>query len=158
MEKLNLGGVFSQRRSRLERATRSLAKFVRSHCSHRSLTPQCSTVLRSLCSLAPFTGSLTHFAHSLVGQLKFLNMCSHCYRVSREQTRFWRSLETRPKCHLYFLNHLIFFLLLWTPPIIGTRPDTRLPQSRAGGQGIYLRSLHHLGRSCETKDRKNTKK
>ena len=44
-----------------------------------------------------FTGSLTHFAHSLVGQLKFLNMCSHCYRVSREQTRFWRSLESRPK-------------------------------------------------------------
>merc|ERR1719334_1293785 len=49
----------------------------------------------SLCS-APFTGSLTHFAHSLVGQLKFVNLCSRCYRVSREQTRFWRSLETRP--------------------------------------------------------------
>ena len=29
----------------------------------------------------PFTGSLTRFAHSLVGQLKLLNMCSHCYRV-----------------------------------------------------------------------------
>ena len=24
-----------------------------------------------------------------------------------------------------------------------TRPDTRLPQSRAGGQGPYLRSLDH---------------
>ena len=28
-----------------------------------------------------------------------------------------------------------------------TRPDTRLPQSRAGGQGPYLRSPDHLGRS-----------
>ena len=96
-----LGGVSSQRRSRFERATRSLATFVPSHRSLRSLrslAPQRSASLRSLRSLAPFTGSLTHFAHSLVGQLKFLNMCSHCYRVSREQTRFWRSLETRPKC------------------------------------------------------------
>ena len=39
-----------------------------------------------------------------------------------------------------------------------TRPDTRLPQSRAGGQGLYLRSLDHLGRSSEAKDRKNPKK
>ena len=28
-----------------------------------------------------------------------------------------------------------------------TRPDTRLPKSRAGGQGPYLRSLDCLGRS-----------
>ena len=28
-----------------------------------------------------------------------------------------------------------------------TRPDTRLPKSRAGGQGPYLRSVEHLGRS-----------
>ena len=53
--------------SRFERATRSLATFVR---SHRSLAPQRSASLRSLHLLAPFTGSLTHFAHSLVGQLK----------------------------------------------------------------------------------------
>ena len=39
-----------------------------------------------------------------------------------------------------------------------TRPDTRLPQSRAGGQGPYLRSLDHLGRSSEAKDRQNLKK
>ena len=88
-------GVSSQRRSRFERATRSLATFVRSHRSLRSLAPQRSASLRSLRSLAPFTGSLTHFAHSLVGQLKFLNMCSHCYRVSRVQTRCLSSLETR---------------------------------------------------------------
>ena len=62
---------------------------------HRFATLACllACLLRSL---APFTGSLTHFAHSLMGQLKFLNMCSHCKRVSQEQTRFWSSLETRP--------------------------------------------------------------
>ena len=26
-----------------------------------------------------------------------------------------------------------------------TRPDTQLPQSRAGGQGLYLRSPKHVG-------------
>ena len=39
-----------------------------------------------------------------------------------------------------------------------TRPDTRLPQSRAGGQGPYFRSLDHLGRSSKAKNRKNGKK
>ena len=39
-----------------------------------------------------------------------------------------------------------------------TRPDTRLPKSRAGGKGPYLRPLHYLGRSSEAKDRKNPKK
>jgi len=92
------GGVSSHRQSRFEPATRSLATFVRSHHSLRSLAPQRSTSLHLLRSLTPFTGSLTHFTHSLVGQFKFLNMCSRCYRVSREQTRFWRSLETRPVC------------------------------------------------------------
>ena len=38
------------------------------------------------------------------------------------------------------------------------RPDTRLPQSRAGGQRLYLWSLNHLGRGREGKDRKNQKK
>ena len=34
--------------------------------------------------------------------------------------------------------------------IIVTRPDTRLPQSCAGGQGqCWRRSLGHLGRSCK---------
>ena len=39
-----------------------------------------------------------------------------------------------------------------------TRPDTRLPQSRAGGQGLYLRTVDHLGRSSLAEDRKNPKK
>ena len=33
----------------------------------------------------------------------------------------------------------------------GTRPDTRQPKTRAGGQGPYLRSPDHLGRSSEVK-------
>ena len=33
-----------------------------------------------------------------------------------------------------------------------TRPDTRLPQLHAGGQGPYLRSIDNLGRDSE--DRK----
>ena len=36
-----------------------------------------------------------------------------------------------------------------------TRPDTRLPKSRAGGQGPYLRSPDHLGRSSECKEIKS---
>ena len=36
---------------------------------------------------------------------------------------------------------------------LATRLDTRLPQSCAGGQGPYLKSLDHLGRSSEAKDR-----
>ena len=39
-----------------------------------------------------------------------------------------------------------------------TRPDTRLPKSRAGGQGLFLRSPHHLGRSSEATDRKKKTK
>ena len=41
------------------------------------------------------------------------------------------------------MNHEIFLL---------TRPDTRLPQSRAGGQGqCWRRSLEHLGRISKLK-------
>ena len=64
----NLGRVSSRRQPRFEQATRSLATFIR---SHRSLALQRYALLRLLCSLAPFIGSLTQFAHSLVGQLKF---------------------------------------------------------------------------------------
>ena len=31
-----------------------------------------------------------------------------------------------------------------------TRPDSRPPQSPRGGQGPYLRSIDHLGKSSET--------
>ena len=36
--------------------------------------------------------------------------------------------------------------------VLETRLDTRLPKSRAGGQGPYLRSLDHLGRSSEVRE------
>ena len=65
-------GVSSQRRSRFERATRSLATFVRSHRSLRSLAPQRSASLHLLRSLAPCTGLLTHFAHIPRGTVEIL--------------------------------------------------------------------------------------
>ena len=74
---------------------RSLRSFARTAHSAHSLR---SALLRYICfvrSLHARACSLTLLTF-LVGQLKFLNMCSHCYRVSREQTRFWRSLKTRP--------------------------------------------------------------
>ena len=36
-----------------------------------------------------------------------------------------------------------------------TRPDTRLPKSRAGGQGPYLRSLDQLGKNSEVQKQKS---
>ena len=45
------------------------------------------------------------------------------------------------------------------PLLFGTtRPDTRLPLSRAGGQGLYLRPLDDLGRRSEAIDRKKKQK
>ena len=38
------------------------------------------------------------------------------------------------------------------------RPDKRLPRSRAGGQGPYLRSLEHLGINSGANDRKENNK
>ena len=38
---------------------------------------------------------------------------------------------------------------------IQTRPDTRLPKSRASGQGPYLRSLDNVGRSSEVQEIKS---
>ena len=43
-------------------------------------------------------------------------------------------------------------------PYFKTRPDTRLPQSHTGGQGPYLRSVEHLGRSGIAKNPINAKK
>ena len=47
--------------------------------------------------------------------------------------------EIMPLENLYFVIYL------------ETRLDTWLPKSRAGGQGSYLRSLDHLGRSSGVK-------
>ena len=46
---------------------------------------------------------------------------------------------------------------------IKTRPDTRLPKSRAGGKGRYFKSMKHLGRNSKAnalkkkKEKKNIK-
>ena len=83
----------------------SLARFVR--------------LLRSLCSAtlsyACFVHELPHFAHFLVRQLKFLYTCSRCELVSREETRLWRSQETRPKSiptHVDYLETEFFLISL----------------------------------------------
>ena len=116
----------------LEKATLLLALYIRSHHSHRSLCSvalqrsaalcsalQRSASLHSLRLFAPFTGSLTCFAHSLVGQWKFLSMCSRCYRISRVHTRFSFSLETRPyqeKKKAKMRNFSLFFWVRFQGP------------------------------------------
>ena len=53
---------------------------------------------------------------------------------------------------MQFLNLTNFLSLSFLKVKISiTRPDARLPKSRAGEQGPYLRSLDHLGRSSEIK-------
>ena len=55
-------------------------RLLRSACLLSSLCSACFAPLAfltcSIRSLAPFAGSLTHFASSLVRQLKFMNICS----------------------------------------------------------------------------------
>ena len=65
----------------------------------------------------------------------------------------------RPTSNHPFHIHLTVIELFFLKVLfIQTRPDACLPKSRAGEQGPYLRSLHHLGRSSEAKDQKNSKK
>ena len=52
---------------------RSLRSFARTAHSLRSAPLRYAR----FATLAPFTGSLTHFAHSLVGWLEFMNLCSY---------------------------------------------------------------------------------
>ena len=48
-------------------------------------------------TLAPFMGSLFHFAHFLVGRLKVMNICSRCSQDLRKGSRLSSSPGTRPK-------------------------------------------------------------
>ena len=54
-----------------------------------------------------------------------------------------RGAGMRPNKLLYLVIVQFPFCAPWTGGK-KTRPDTRLPQSRAGGQGPYLRSLEHM--------------
>ena len=76
---------------------------------------------------ASFMGSLTHFAHSLVRQFKFMNTCSRCQYVWQGETRFWSSVQT-PKValELGFANQL-------------TTQNTFLPIERVFSVNRYLR-------------------
>ena len=84
----------------------SVARYV------RSLAPLTrSALLCSLRLLAPFTGLLTHFTHSLVGQLKFLNMCSLCFTGTNaflaliRNTPLHLKMFTSLLCVIYGLNN-----------------------------------------------------
>ena len=79
-------------------------RVARSKLTH-SLALQRSASLHSLRLFAPFTGSLTCFAHPLMGQWKFLSMCSGCYCMSRVHKRFSFSLETRPYWGKFFFKN-----------------------------------------------------
>ena len=123
---------FYMRQSRFLRATRTIITFVRSLHSLCSLAMQCFARLRLLCSLAPFKDSLTHSAHSLMGWLKFMIMCSHWKRISWESTHLLSSLETRPKllgfwslCRLSSLQfrfHFVIQILVATVEFVNKQP------------------------------------
>ena len=70
------------------------------------------------------------------------------------------NIERKTKCHTiqYRLKPITCQRDASSPPPKKTRPDTRLPQSRAGGQGPQLRSPDNFGRSSEAKNPKNPKK
>ena len=53
---------------------------------------------------------------------------------------------------------MISTIRMWEGEYEGNKAGTWLPKSCAGGQGLYSRSLDHLGRSSEAKDCKNPKK
>ena len=54
----------------------------------------------------------------------------------------------------FFVHGNLFALLkiCFQSAFSETRPDTRLPKSRAGGQGPYLRLPDHLGGSSRVKE------
>ena len=63
------------------------------------------------------------------------------FRVSSEKTYCRYHYQCRYHYHMRTIELWSVLKCRWT------RPDTRLPQSGLGGQGLYLRSLDHLGRS-----------
>ena len=66
-----------------------------------------------------------------------------------EQQRDNNKLFT--KSSLRICVSLLALCLRFALTLKKTRPDTRLPKSRAGRQGPYLRSPDHLGKSSEVK-------
>ena len=92
-----------------------VARYVRSLAPLTPLTRSAALCFAILVLLAHSVHGLAHshgLPHCLMGQLKFLNMCSRYKRVSQEQTRFSSSLETRPESSLFAFLTLakIFFI------------------------------------------------
>ena len=104
----------------------SVARYV---CSLAPLTPLTRSAALSL--LTPFTGSLTHFANSLVGQLKFMKICSRWKGVEQKESYLLSSVEIRPQWDLVactqfiFLKQLILFLTRGWPdlPLISSKKN-----------------------------------
>ena len=95
--------------------------------------------------------------------IRTIGMLKHEYKFDTMELVF---IIEVPLSFRYILKNRQIFSdtnLLYSSYLYGeikqkTRPDTRLPQSRAGGQGPQLRSPDHLGRSSEAKNHKKTKK
>ena len=74
-----------------------------------------------------------------------------CYsNTSSDPFKWARGLDTDydlVSCLWSFIRRFCHTMLVG----IKTRLETRLPQSRAGEQGLYLKSFHRLSRSSEAK-------
>ena len=87
-------------------------------------------------------GSLKAALLGLVTMQTFVNVCENYHMVGAKH-------NPQP---------LVCLMSPSTKESVKTRPDTRLPKSRGGGQGPYLRPLYHLGRSSKAIEPKNQKK
>ena len=133
--------TFYTRQSRFEWATRSLA-----HTAH------------SVHRLTLFTGSLTHFAHSLLGQWKLFNLSFHTFLerclLTNGQTylqmykaSFSHNFTTKNDTNILMHNlkpsshRRSYSIILWRNKK-KTRPNTQLPKSRAGGP--VIKKINHL--------------
>ena len=101
-----------------------------------------------------------------------VSACSHdktsCHNTNNTDWNIQRACGNIP-CHLSAVGYglpksscfrqkfIILATIIQVQTLIKTRPDTRLPQSRASGQGLYFRSLNDLGRSSDVKNRKKKK-
>ena len=96
------------------------------------------------------SSSKNHLGTLVVGVIEPFELRHHAIKLPDLDKRMLKKALTHP---LLALGPFVLFLC-----IERTRPDTRLPKSRAGGQGPYLRSLDHLGRSSGVKEIKSYKK
>ena len=87
----------TRRQSPLKWSNWLLAPFVCKHHSLHSLAPQRCTLPCSHCSLAPFTGSLSHFTQSPMGLLTFMNI-SLSYKIDLNERTWLLSWNAQRAC------------------------------------------------------------